>query len=68
MMIGAFSCLDTPASMRLPKNFQPVGTSKHLRPSFSATLSSAPLVGILLATPCSKAHIINFTVDPDYCN
>eukprot|EP00965_Chrysotila_dentata_P126803 4193962-Pleurochrysis_carterae.AAC.1 len=27
---------------RAPKNFQPVGTSKHGMPSFSATRSSAP--------------------------
>ena len=39
--------------MRLPKNFQPVGTSKNCRPSSWATLSSAPLVGMLLATPCT---------------
>jgi hypothetical protein len=41
------------ASIRLPKNFQPVGVSKNCRPSFSATRSRAPLVGIDRATPCS---------------
>ena len=40
-----------PASIRLPKNFQPVGTSKNGRLSFSATRSSAPLVGIERASP-----------------
>lgn len=40
-----------PASMRLPKNFQPVGVSKKGSLSASATRSSAPLVGMLRATP-----------------
>ena len=40
-----------PASMRLPKNFQPVGTSKKVSPCFLATRSSAALVGMLRATP-----------------
>jgi hypothetical protein len=38
----------------LPKNFQPVGVSKKESPSLLATWSSAPLVGMLLATPCHK--------------
>jgi len=42
-----------PASMRLPKKFQPVGTSKKGRPFAAATRSSAPLVGMLRATPCA---------------
>uniref|UniRef100_A0A7C9CDK9 Uncharacterized protein n=1 Tax=Opuntia streptacantha TaxID=393608 RepID=A0A7C9CDK9_OPUST len=37
--------------MRLPKNFQPVGTSKKGSFNFSATRSSAPLVGIDRAKP-----------------
>ena len=41
--------------MRLPKNFQPVGVSKNCTPSLSATLSSAPLVGMLRATPCAPS-------------
>ena len=41
------------ASIRLPKNFQPVGTSKKGTLSLSATLSRAPEVGIERATPLS---------------
>ena len=37
----------------LPKNFQPVGVSKHSIPSASATTSTAALVGIDRATPAS---------------
>lgn len=41
-----------PASIKFPKNFHPVGTSNLFSiPSLAATLSMAPLVGILLATP-----------------
>lgn len=40
-----------PSSIKLPKNFQPVGVSYNLTPNFCATLSTAPEVGILLATP-----------------
>ena len=43
-----------PASMRLPKNFQPVGVSKKGSLSSSATRSSAPLVGMERATPCGR--------------
>ena len=57
---------DTPASIRLPKNFQPVGVSKNCTPSFSATRSSAPLVGMLRATPCAhqermRSHSLSAT-------
>lgn len=39
-------------SIKLPKNFQPVGVSNRLSIlSFCATLSIDPLVGIDLATP-----------------
>jgi hypothetical protein len=40
-----------PESIRFPKNFHPVGTSKNERLSFAATRSSAPLVGIERASP-----------------
>jgi len=40
-----------PASSKLPKNFQPVGVSKHSLPLAAATLSTAPLVGMLRAYP-----------------
>ena len=40
-----------PASSRLPKNFQPVGVSKHSTPNFCATRSTAALVGMERATP-----------------
>jgi hypothetical protein len=40
-----------PASIRLPKNFQPVGVSKQGTPSFCATRSAAALVGIERAMP-----------------
>ena len=40
-----------PESIRLPKNFQPVGTSKQGMPSFLATMSSAHEVGMLRAHP-----------------
>mmetsp|Transcript_2529 Transcript_2529/g.4754 ORF Transcript_2529/g.4754 Transcript_2529/m.4754 type:complete len:296 (+) Transcript_2529:147-1034(+) len=43
--------LGLPLSMRLPKNFQPVGVSKHSMPFFLATRSTAPEVGIDLAQP-----------------
>mmetsp|Transcript_25761 Transcript_25761/g.86570 ORF Transcript_25761/g.86570 Transcript_25761/m.86570 type:complete len:321 (-) Transcript_25761:579-1541(-) len=43
---GTFSAL----SIRFPKYFQPVGVSKHLRPSFCATRSTAREVGIDRAT------------------
>ena len=53
---GMEGCYDkqqgAPASMRLPKNFQPVGTSKKGRLCAAATRSNAPLVGIERATPC----------------
>ena len=42
-----------PESIRLPKNFQPVGTSKCGMPSFCATRSSAHEVGIERAHPLS---------------
>jgi hypothetical protein len=42
----------TPASMRLPKYFQPVGTSKKGSCRAVATRSRAPLVGMERATPC----------------
>lgn len=35
----------------MPKNFHPVGVSYNFTPNFYATLSTAPDVGILLATP-----------------
>lgn len=38
-------------SIRFPKNFHPVGVSYRLIPSFLATLSRAPDVGMLLAAP-----------------
>lgn len=40
-----------PSYIKFPKNFQPVGVSYNFTPNFSATLSTAPDVGILLATP-----------------
>lgn len=40
-------------TMRLPKYFQPVGTSKQRKLSFSATRSNAIDVGMLRATPCT---------------
>ena len=40
-----------PASMRLPKNFQPVGVSKHSTPILVATRSSAAAVGMERARP-----------------
>ena len=46
---------DAPASSRLPKNFQPVGVSKHSTPSASATRSAAWLVGMERATPLMPA-------------
>mmetsp|Transcript_4179 Transcript_4179/g.15319 ORF Transcript_4179/g.15319 Transcript_4179/m.15319 type:complete len:205 (-) Transcript_4179:767-1381(-) len=45
--------LRRPASIRLPKNFHPVGVSKHSTPAFAATRSSAAAVGIDLASPLS---------------
>ena len=48
-----------PASMRLPKNFQPVGTSKKGKLCAAATRSNAPLVGIERATPCGPARQLN---------
>merc|ERR1712194_543080 len=39
--------------MRLPKNFQPVGASKHGIFFFAQTMSTAPEVGIDLAAPFS---------------
>lgn len=39
------------ASIKLPKYFQPVGTSKHSLFCFAATKSTADAVGILLANP-----------------
>ena len=44
-----------PASSKLPKNFQPVGVSYMPIPSFSATRSAAPLVGMDRAMPFSPA-------------
>lgn len=41
--------------MRLPKNFQPVGTSKHSSLSFSATRSKAAPVGMERETPLSPS-------------
>ena len=38
-------------SIKFPKNFQPVGVSYNLIPSFFVTLSRAPDVGILRAAP-----------------
>lgn len=51
--------LPAPASMRFPKNFQPVGVSKKGTLRASATRSSAPLVGMLRATPCTapQGHV-----------
>merc|ERR1712125_2265 len=43
--------LGSPLSMRLPKNFQPVGTSKQSMPFSFATMSSAPEVGMERAHP-----------------
>ena len=45
--------------MRLPKNFQPVGTSKKGKLCAAATRSNAPLVGIERATPCGPARQLN---------
>merc|ERR1719387_646848 len=42
---------DVPLSIRLPKNFHPVGTSKHSMPFFAATRSNAPDVGMERAQP-----------------
>jgi hypothetical protein len=39
------------ASIKFPKNFQPVGVSNKFNPNLAATLSMAPEVGIDLATP-----------------
>ena len=39
------------ASIKFPKNFQPVGVSNNFNPNLAATLSMAPEVGIDLATP-----------------
>ena len=44
---------NVPASIRFPKNFHPVGVTKQGMFSFLATKSSAPEVGIDLATPQS---------------
>mmetsp|Transcript_44837 Transcript_44837/g.124674 ORF Transcript_44837/g.124674 Transcript_44837/m.124674 type:complete len:239 (+) Transcript_44837:603-1319(+) len=43
--------LGLPLSIRLPKNFQPVGVSKHSMPFFLATRSKAPEVGMERAHP-----------------
>merc|ERR1719491_1155285 len=40
-----------PLSIRLPKNFQPVGTSKQGTPLALATMSNAPDVGMDRAQP-----------------
>jgi hypothetical protein len=40
-------------SIKFPKNFHPVGVSKHFTFNYLATLSIAPEVGMLLATPIS---------------
>ena len=40
-----------PASIKLPKNFQPVGVSKHSTPRPAATRSSAAAVGMERAKP-----------------
>ena len=45
--------------MRLPKNFQPVGTSKKGKLCAAATRSNAPLVGIERATPCGPTRQLN---------
>jgi len=45
-----------PASSRLPKNFQPVGVSKHGTPSAAATRSAAREVGIERAMPFRPAR------------
>lgn len=57
--------LHMPASMRLPKYFQPVGVSKNLMPSSLATRSSAAPVGMLRATPCAQAANYRFFVGID---
>ena len=46
----------SPASSRVPKNFQPVGVSKQGMPSLAATRSTAPLVCIERATPASPSE------------
>ena len=53
--VGESGKAAVPESIRLPKNFQPVGTSKHGILSFSATRSSAHEVGIERAQPLSPA-------------
>mmetsp|Transcript_4501 Transcript_4501/g.14436 ORF Transcript_4501/g.14436 Transcript_4501/m.14436 type:complete len:204 (-) Transcript_4501:1010-1621(-) len=45
--------------MRLPKNFQPVGTSKYGRFFFLATRSSAPDVGMDRAQPLRPPAFLN---------
>jgi len=45
----------SPASSKLPKNFQPVGVSWQGTPSAAATRSAARLVGIERAIPFSGA-------------
>merc|ERR1719220_2744341 len=47
--------LGFPLSIRLPKNFQPVGVSKHSMPFFFATRSTAPEVGMERAQPLSPS-------------
>lgn len=46
-----------PASIKFPKNFHPVGTSKYSMPFFCATKSIALLVGILLASPFTPVFL-----------
>lgn len=46
-----------PASIKLPKNFHPVGVSKHFWCFARATLSSAPAVGILRAKPLTPVRL-----------
>lgn len=56
--------VNLPASIRLPKNFQPVGVSKKGSFRAAATRSRAPLVGMERATPytarCCK-HTVSWS-------